>query len=1067
MSLLPVGPNGPGLFTAAVLAVALSGCGAEAAEPAASARLVSTLLGERFTAGRLAGQDAWQSCEAPADPFALIPLPACGERLRPGTERFDSIAAAARDVEDAGGDAASPGTLRAKALLDLRWHGRDTTYLSRSIEALELARRPAPDDPVVLNDLAVAYLELGGRRQELVPMLQALDAVERALAGDPGMVAALFNRALVLERLYLLGSAQRAWSRYLSVEQDPRWKAEAEEHLHRLRRGAGPVSWKGVRESPPAVIDDPARAGIAGRVVRSPQAAREFSFRLFEAWGSAVLGGDHVRAARLLAVARVIAGAAEARGADRSVALALRTVDGLAADPARLRALAEAHVELAAGLDLFFQPNYEDAARTLAGAERALGSLGSPAARWAVFYRAAAEMNLGHHSRADSLLRRARAAATAAEPGLAGKATMTLGVNQLRQGNYERAIRFYHDALPFFARAKEADNEASIAYVASEALLLAGQTPAGRTEAFRGLRLLSRFRQSGFLNNHLTIVSLYARRDSLGYAALAMMNEVLEVAHAVGKPDVLAWAFRARARERIALGRHEEARADLEEAMRWVGRIKAGRGRDRVRADVMLVRGQMLRDRDPRAAFDTLSEVVSIYRRVGIGMHLPTGLFEAAQTAEKAGDPASARSLLDEAVRAIERQQETYQSAEIRASRSETVENIYDAMIRIELGKGRSASAFEYLERSRTAAWPRGERPPSADPAPGSRALSARIGARLPADMLFIDYALLSDRLVIWTASRGRWREHTVAVSRDTVAALVARFLRETSDPRVGADDVRSRLFDLLIGPVARELEGVRRLTIVPDRELSRLPFAALWDRKTRRYVVESYEVRTVPSADFVLSAAAGSRPVGAGASALVVGNPRVDTALARTLPDLPGAAREAGLVAGLYGSGRVLTGADARRHAVLAELPRVSVFHFAGHAVFDTEYPERSYLALASGDTAGILPAWEIGGLRLSNVRVVVLSACSTLNPRPSRAGPSAGLAYSFLRAGAPATISTLWDVTDGLTAQVVVEFHRRLARGSPSAEALRQAQIAALRDPRTELHAPAAWAAFVYTGP
>jgi CHAT domain-containing protein len=59
------------------------------------------------------------------------------------------------------------------------------------------------------------------------------------------------------------------------------------------------------------------------------------------------------------------------------------------------------------------------------------------------------------------------------------------------------------------------------------------------------------------------------------------------------------------------------------------------------------------------------------------------------------------------------------------------------------------------------------------------------------------------------------------------------------------------------------------------------------------------------------------------------------------------------------------------------------------------------------------------------------------------------------------------VWDVGDEPTSEVLVEFHRRMAAGAPAAEALRQAQIAALRSPRAEMRAPAAWAPFIYTGP
>jgi CHAT domain-containing protein len=152
-------------------------------------------------------------------------------------------------------------------------------------------------------------------------------------------------------------------------------------------------------------------------------------------------------------------------------------------------------------------------------------------------------------------------------------------------------------------------------------------------------------------------------------------------------------------------------------------------------------------------------------------------------------------------------------------------------------------------------------------------------------------------------------------------------------------------------------------------------------------------------------------------------------------LPPLPGATREAERIAALYPGSRLLTGSQARRSALVDLLGASSVFHFAGHAIANAEQPELSYLALASteavGGDDGTLRGSEIGALRLSNLELAVLSACSTLNPRSSHTGAIAGLAYSFLRAGVPATISTLWDVDDAATAELLVEFHRRFSSG------------------------------------
>ena len=257
-------------------------------------------------------------------------------------------------------------------------------------------------------------------------------------------------------------------------------------------------------------------------------------------------------------------------------------------------------------------------------------------------------------------------------------------------------------------------------------------------------------------------------------------------------------------------------------------------------------------------------------------------------------------------------------------------------------------------------------------------------------------------------------------------------------------------------------------MVVVADRELHSVPFSALRNRDDGRYAVELHEFSTVPSAAFFVSALARDTPRIRGGEALVIGNPALSSGAASRLGNLPSAAREAARVAGLYPGSTHLVGTKADRERVLELLPRTSLLHFAGHAVFDADRPERSYLALASRDGSdGPLLAAEIGRLRPSNLEVVVLSACSTLNPRPSRAGGVAGLAYSFLHAGALATVSTLWDVSDAEAVELMVTFHQQLQDGRTPADALRAAQLRALHSASPATRAPRTWAAFTYTGP
>ncbi|HEU0012306.1 MAG TPA: CHAT domain-containing protein [Longimicrobium sp.] len=1047
------------LVGAAVLALALCGCGAEPRDSGTAAgRVMDALARDRFTTGRLSHQDAWHACPAHVDTAALVPRSACGRPPRPRTPGFERVAELERTAREQLAGDSSAAALQARALVRLRWHEADSAFLGHAIDTLERAHARAPDDARILNDLAVAYLALGERRQHLTPMLRALDRVERAVAIDSLLLPALFNRALVHERLYLLDGAARAWWRYLAVERDSAWRAEAHAHARAVAsRAAGPVSWDSLLETPPARIDAAARARIAAMAAASAERARDAGMRALAGWGRAYLADDTARAQRLLALGREIARAAERAGHDRGMPRALGVVDAAAADPPRLRALARGHAALADGQRAYEARQYGPALRALAEAERTLRGHGSPAAEWAAYYRAASHVSRVEYAPGDSIYRALLARVDAGQPLLLGRAASSLGVSQLRQGGLDRANALYRQAAAHLEAAGDAWNAGSLTVNLSEGLTLAGDPAAGRAQAYRALRLLSPFRDSDRLNNHLANVAHHARADTLRHAALAVTREHVEMARRVGNAEVLSMAGAAHARELAAVGLHDQARTAMDRARAWSARLDTGSAGRRVLAHVRLVLSQALRPHDPRAALPLAASAVELYRGFGHDVYLPAALYEAAMAAWATGDRARAEAWLREAIREVERQRGSFRGFVEGATFYETVENVFDAMVALELQAGRADAAFAVLERGRVHGWSAEAR--AASSASG-RAVTApgQVAAALPDDMLFVEYALLRDSVVAWTVSRRGTRHHAVPVPRDTVAALAAALEQ-------GREDAPVRLYDLLLRPLEAELRGMRQLTVVTERELSRVPFAALRDGAAGRHVVERYVLRTVPSASFFLAASAAPRRAVDGARALVVGDPELDSAAARALPRLAHAAREAGSVAALHPGATLLRGSQARRTAVLGLLPRAGIFHFAGHAVFNGDRPEQSYLALAPDAemASGVLYAREIGGLRLSNVGVAVLSACTSLSPRATRTGAIPGLAYSFLRAGVPATVSTVWEVADDDATALLVAFHRHLAGGAPTAASLRAAQLAALREGAD----PRAWAGFIYTGP
>jgi CHAT domain-containing protein len=213
------------------------------------------------------------------------------------------------------------------------------------------------------------------------------------------------------------------------------------------------------------------------------------------------------------------------------------------------------------------------------------------------------------------------------------------------------------------------------------------------------------------------------------------------------------------------------------------------------------------------------------------------------------------------------------------------------------------------------------------------------------------------------------------------------------------------------------------------------------------RYLIDQAEIHYLPSTQFLLTKA---HPQPTELRVLAVeGN-------------APGAALEVVLLRAALGEGQVdaLTGSTATKSAVLAAMTRHSVLHFAVHAVADGRDPLASHLRLASESRfEGYLHLNEIAHTRW-RARLVVLSACETLDGPVYNSEGMLGLARAFLEGGARTVVATGWPI-GAKSADLMGDFYRSLARGTTPAAALRTAQLAMRRAPVTS-H-PFYWASFV----
>ncbi|HEY6213301.1 MAG TPA: CHAT domain-containing protein, partial [Vicinamibacterales bacterium] len=267
-------------------------------------------------------------------------------------------------------------------------------------------------------------------------------------------------------------------------------------------------------------------------------------------------------------------------------------------------------------------------------------------------------------------------------------------------------------------------------------------------------------------------------------------------------------------------------------------------------------------------------------------------------------------------------------------------------------------------------------------------------------------------------------------LGEESIAALVRAASGEQPLPALEA------LYDAIVRPVDAALAGRSRLVVVADPVLEGVPFAALFDRGQRRYLVERTAVAIAPSAAALMRGASPHRA----SSAVVVGLPSGTVAATAALPQSEVEVREIGR---LYAHAVSIPPGEATWMAFTraAASNGVDVVHIAGHA-------QRQQ---GSGDAALLFAdapvSWKsIGAAPRMDVDVVVLAACETLRRPLSENTRALTLAEAFATAGARAVAGTLVPIADVDARELFRSFHRRLVSGDDAIDALRRVQLDAI---------------------
>jgi hypothetical protein len=189
--------------------------------------------------------------------------------------------------------------------------------------------------------------------------------------------------------------------------------------------------------------------------------------------------------------------------------------------------------------------------------------------------------------------------------------------------------------------------------------------------------------------------------------------------------------------------------------------------------------------------------------------------------------------------------------------------------------------------------------------------------------------------------------------------------------------------------------------------------------------------VTSTPSARLWLRARS-ARPADADRRVMLVG------------PGLGSGGAEVPAVAAQDEGAEVLDGADATVAAALAALDGAALAHVAAHGHFREDSPLFSSLTLADGP----LLVHDLQRLQRPPHRVV-LSACESGVMQPVGDQELLGLAAALLSMGTAGVVSSLAEVDDAATVEVMVALHASLRAGGGLGDALLAARSAAVGDP------------------
>ena len=396
------------------------------------------------------------------------------------------------------------------------------------------------------------------------------------------------------------------------------------------------------------------------------------------------------------------------------------------------------------------------------------------------------------------------------------------------------------------------------------------------------------------------------------------------------------------------------------------------------------------------------------------------------------------------------------------------------------------------------------------------------IAKNLKENELYIDYAKAEEHYYVFSLdNKGHISFIQVDVNSTKKIDTLVKTFRE--DIRVILDDATitnerlnaltiaskdklSKLYELTLSkPLSKEVKNKQNLIISPDGALRLLPFEAMFNKETNKYLIEQKEIRYIPSGkELVRLYKYGKNKVVAqeNNTTVIFSNPNFNAKIStpsqidqeylaitsntsrggiikslfrmRFAP-LPGTKAEAASIKATLKNEKLTEYKEEEAsESNLMKVKEPKILHIATHGFFinDKSIPNpmlKSGIALSGanksvikGKSDGVVTALKLSGLDLRGTDLVVLSACQTGVVDINSTDSVSGLSKAFIQAGAKDIVMSLWSVNDESTKDLMSSFYQEMQKDLSYAKALKSAKLKMIYK---GMH-PFYWAPFIVNG-